>query len=302
MPSLLTYSRSHFNLGDYIQSLAARQFLSSVDHLISREQLGAYRGPPTKLILNGWFTHEPDNWSPSSAITPLLVSFHLTPSAAPQLLSGTNLDFFRRHAPIGCRDHATVRLFQAAGIPAEFTGCLTLTLCRPDNLTPSDEIILNDLPSPLPPSLTSLLSPLLTPASRHLAIKPVSQRTSPTWLRLAPDFLRFRAAESLLRRLAAARLVITTRLHTALPCLAMGTPVLLIRADHHPTQSSRFDGLQDLLNILTLNPDGSLSSSFPLPPSGRLDLSSLPPNPSHFLPLASSLRSRCAEFLRNDSR
>lgn len=288
---LLTYSRAHFNLGDYIQSLAARPFLPSVDRLISREELGSYHGPPTKLILNGWFTHHPDGWAPSPAINPLLVSFHLNPAAAPWLLSGPNLEFFRRHAPVGCRDHSSVRLFQEAGIPAEFTGCLTLTLRRPSGLAPSGEILLNDLPSPLPPSLASLLSPLSRPA-HHLT-------TSPSLLRLAPSSLRFRAAESRLRRLAAARFVVTTRLHIALPCLAMGTPALLVRADHHITQSSRFDGLQELLNAVTLAPDGSLSANFPLPPSGRLDLHSLPPNPTRHLPLAAALRSRCESFVQN---
>ncbi|MCV5696306.1 polysaccharide pyruvyl transferase family protein, partial [Escherichia coli] len=35
----------------------------------------------------------------------------------------------------------------------------------------------------------------------------------------------FQKADAYLKRLSAARFVVTSRIHTALPCLAMGTPV-----------------------------------------------------------------------------
>ena len=46
----------------------------------------------------------------------------------------------------------------------------------------------------------------------------------------APE-ARFKLAEQLLERLARARLVITSRIHVALPCIAMGTPVIFVDSD-----------------------------------------------------------------------
>ena len=316
MPSLLTYSarRQSYNVGDYIQSLAARQFLPSVDHLLNREQLGAYRGPPTKLILNGWFTHKPETWCPSPDILPLFVSFHLNSLAAAAFLQGRNLDYLRRHSPIGCRDHDTVRLLRAAGIDAHFTGCLTLTLDRYANpAADRREILLVDhdlglgRDNPLS-RLRGLFSPRHQ-ASRRRAVAlrrflaPLLPLASPTTTHHLPavgvsEAERFATAESLLRRYASARLVITARIHCALPCLALGTPVLFVNGYHKPSDLCRFDGLLDLLHRVDLSPSGSISTSFPLPPDGLLNPSSFPPNPSRFLPLASSLRSRVLSFLR----
>ena len=74
---LLKYKESKvfFNIGDNIQSLAAKQFLPRVDVLINREKLAEYQGEQTKVIMNGWFTHNTHNWVPSDAINPLFVSF-----------------------------------------------------------------------------------------------------------------------------------------------------------------------------------------------------------------------------------
>ncbi len=59
---------------------------------------------------------------------------------------------------------------------------------------------------------------------------------------------RFAKAAGLLRCYANAKAVVTTRLHCALPCLALGTPVLLIET---AGDRYRFDGLRDLLHCAT---------------------------------------------------
>jgi hypothetical protein len=79
---------------------------------------------------------------------------------------------------------------------------------------------------------------------------------------------RFDLAHSLLKKYAEARAVVTSRLHCALPCLALGTPVLFIE---NASDSYRFDGLRDLLRRATA--DGILSGrcdfDFMTPPDNR---------------------------------
>src|SRR5690348_10714743 len=69
------------NLGDEIQSIAARRFIPSIDIVIDRERpdLPLYsEAMPIKAIINGWFAHRPEFWPPHPSIMPLITSFHLS--------------------------------------------------------------------------------------------------------------------------------------------------------------------------------------------------------------------------------
>ena len=63
---------------------------------------------------------------------------------------------------------------------------------------------------------------------------------------------RFKIAKNLLDRYARAKLVVTTRLHAALPCLALHTPVIFINKAY----VGRFPGLYELLNSIGENSEG----------------------------------------------
>jgi hypothetical protein len=58
---------------------------------------------------------------------------------------------------------------------------------------------------------------------------------------------RFARASVLLDRYKRARLVVTSRLHCALPCLAFGTPVIFIES---AADAYRFNGLRELLHVV----------------------------------------------------
>src|SRR5215471_17228736 len=111
---LLSYRTD--NLGDDMQSIAARRFLPGVDRYVDREALdeqGSADGERLALIMNGWFCHRPDKWPPAPCIDPLLISFHVTDNPEP----GTNvrareefarsprvLRWLEEHGPVGARD------------------------------------------------------------------------------------------------------------------------------------------------------------------------------------------------------
>lgn len=61
-----------------------------------------------------------------------------------------------------------------------------------------------------------------------------------------------------LQRLCNAKFVVTSRIHCALPCLAMGTPVLFIDCD---LKQDRLEGLKDLFNTITIK-GNEISSNF----------------------------------------
>lgn len=239
---LLSYST--FNLGDQIQSLAARRFLPSVDCYMDREALDQAKGEPgrVKLIMNGWYCHRPDRWPPSSAIDPLLVSFHVSdiPGDGSGLRardvfarSDATRDWLRQHGPVGARDLSTLEYLRGIGVEAYFSGCLTLTLRRPEG--PRDAgLVLCDVPDTVVQALED----------RGIVGRRTCHRDEKT-----KGQERFDSARALLALYARATWVVTTRLHCALPCLAMGTPVLLLdtAADIY-----RFSGLSDLVHHRTV--------------------------------------------------
>lgn len=99
MYAILTYSaiRGIVNVGDFIQSLAAKQFLPHTDILLDRERLSAYDGPSVNAIMNGWYMTNPKFWPPAEQINPLFVSFHINHTVERQMLSPKSIAYLKRH-------------------------------------------------------------------------------------------------------------------------------------------------------------------------------------------------------------
>lgn len=265
---LLTYEPryGHFNIGDYIQSLAARQFLPQVDATISREGLNRYQGGQSFLIMNGWFMQQPQNWPPSDAISPLFVSFHINQSVAETMLSAESIAYLKSHQPIGCRDYYTRDLLLGHGVEAYFSGCLTLTLEKENFQPETDErpIVIGDLFADLDYSLSGSLPTRAIRLPKYLwgkllkafyirCLLPASIRKHSTRIKnYLPDkgytdAQKFAMAEAQLKVLASASLVITSRIHMALPSLAFGTPVVFVNRGF---DKSRFGGILELFQVV----------------------------------------------------
>ncbi|WP_372752554.1 polysaccharide pyruvyl transferase family protein [Labilibaculum sp.] len=248
---LLVYWDKVRNIGEYIQSLAQVPFLPKVDQFLNKETLSEYYGDEHKLILNGWFMHYPENWPPSKNINPLFVSFHISPKTKDLLISDKAIEYYKLHEPIGCRDHDTVELLKTKGVNAYFSGCLTLTLDKHLYVDEDykDEIIFSDVlynmarynPNITPKTL--IRSILRTPKVIFQAFKKrqLIKKLFPETIQQKAKYIiqerslkkytheeRFDVATDFLKQLANAKLVVTSRLHTALPCLAFGTPVIFI--------------------------------------------------------------------------
>ena len=279
------------NLGDTIQALAARRFLPRVDVLVPRERLAApldEQGGPVRMILNGWFMHDTAFWPPNPAIEPLLISMHFVQGGRPRLrrwvrsrlermLSGSGAEFLRRWGPVGARDAFSLEQLERRGIPAYHSGCLTLTLPHRADITRTDTIVACDVP---PDALAYL---------RLTATGRVDEVTH-----LGGEYLdaagREAAANALLDRYAAAAAVVTTRIHAALPCLALGTPVLLV---HDARPPRRVGDMTALFHSCTLDDLVTGNSAF--------DLANPPPNPDGFVPLARDMIRRCEAFVARPS-
>ena len=205
------------NIGDEIQSLAFERFLPRVDERLDRDFLNDVpdEGEKRILIMNGWFTHRPQNWPPSAAIKPIFIGFHITyhHDCMSYLLAEQSIEYFKQHEPIGCRDSATRDMLNKKGVDAYYSKCATLTFPKRDFSPRRGRVFIVNGREYTPKIPAALKSGAIrishdVPIVYGPAIK----------FAIAKRFL------ALYRNNA--DLVITTKLHCALPCIAYGIPVI----------------------------------------------------------------------------
>jgi hypothetical protein len=243
------------NLGDDIQTLAAVHFLKKKglrpSFAMDRERLSQYTGPACKLVMNGWFMHEPAIFPPPAHVTPVFVSFH----CANEALIAANVAYFKAHEPFGCRDVHTQGLFEKYGIAAWFSGCLTLGL-DPVAAPRRGRYTVDVNTCPYIPRVAVDLSGYRDHVVIHHDIHDASLKGSMG--------RRMAVAQALLDKYRSAELVITSRLHVALPCRAFETPCIFL---HSGLQDDpRFSGLESVLNG-----SATLEQAASTVPKGTLD-------------------------------
>ena len=312
------------NIGDYVQSIAARQFAEPVNEYVEQEEADQYY-PEDKqkirLIMNGWFQWRAENWPPSEYVQPLLISMHISPLRADKLLTEKGIEFLRKNGSVGCRDTYTLDLLEKHGVPAYFSSCLTLTMGKkykvsddtrkgyyvvdpyfeiPDLIEESDgkkrrhplrmlRFAFDYLRFRKPVKelakreFFTLYSPKgfldrdrskYRPYYKATCFYKTYRRKFDKKLLLDAEYIThwldvdmstgtndqlLDLAESLVRKYAAAKMVITSRIHCGLPSLGMGTPVVFIANEEVVSESGSFNtpgrlgGLLELFRVLSIS-------------------------------------------------
>ena len=312
------------NIGDYVQSIATRQFVDPVEVYVEQEE--ANQSYPEdkkkiKLIMNGWFQWRAENWPPSEYIQPLLISMHISPLKADQLLNEKGLKFLRDNGPVGCRDTYTRDLLEKHDVPAYFSSCLTLTMGKKYKVSDSERngyCIVDpyfDIPDLIEEKdgkkhrhplrilqfafdylryrkpvkelakreFFTLYSPKgfldrdrssYRPYYKAVCCYKAYSKKFDKKLLLDAEYIThwldvdmstgtndqlLDIAESLVRKYAAAKMVITSRIHCGLPSLGMGTPVVFIANEEVVSESGSFNtpgrlgGLLELFRVLNIS-------------------------------------------------
>ena len=234
------------NIGDYIQSLAALQFLpkNCKPYFVDRDIIQFYHGPDVKLIMNGWHRIHEGNKFTSQEITPIYVSYHIRNEEKLPLSFINNI---KKYEPIGTRDLYTRDKLKNQGVKAYFSSCLTTTLdidylAKENERT--NEIIFIDY------KFGDFI-----PADKYLYSLKAYNFNNITYINHQFDIKlthveRFQLAKKLLDKYARAKLIISTRLHGSLPCLALNTPVIYIDKEYN---YRRYPGIYELLNTVGIN-------------------------------------------------
>lgn len=281
---LLKYSSQ--NIGDEIQSIAAMRFLPEIDYYCHRERLDKFSlpekdsGKKVKLIMNAWWMWQPSHFPPSGDIEPLLISMYLRQKQRERFLRPEVLDYFRQHGPVGCRDMSTKAFLEEHGVPAYFSGCLTLTLQGNPELRrkkKNDWVLCVDTSQKFTNEVQKRTDRPVFNVSRMLSAAFTTQE-------------RTELAKVMLALYHNAHCVVTPRLHVALPCTAFGTPVCVIKVGE---RRGRFDGMTDCFNEYE-------RAEFLENPKAY-DFDNPPENPQKHLEIRENLIERCKAFTGYDS-
>ena len=241
------------NVGDEIQDFPGLQFLPFIDNFLDRDSLYSNKNNDQHItaFFNAWWG-DGRNWPPQSNVDPLLFSIHI--SGGMTALWKKEVHYLK--APVGCRDTLTQEFLTKLGVRTYFSGCLTLMMQRISSGPRTDEILVVDVAEKflkmLPPQIMNNTQNRIT----HNNYKHFNRS------------FRFTIAFKLIERYSSAKLVITQRIHTALPCVAMGTPVIFINSAAMPggggtskKSSARTTGLLSMFHTLNIYEVGNEKAS-----------------------------------------
>lgn len=232
------------NVGDDILTYSAKRFLPHIDYIIDRENLDTFF-PNEKefvsVIMNGWYLFNKFNWPPSPYIKPKFIGIHFSDNdlygIKDEYLDHVGKEYLSHYAPVGCRDNSSLAKMRERGIISYFSGCLTLTLSKFDHVEKNNKVILVDVPEIVKGKIYSELNEQNVECISHFIPR---EKRGIDWE------IRLKQVEDILKKYQGAKFVVTTRLHCALPCLALGTPVLFLYKESQDFTSRKKDFLEFL--------------------------------------------------------
>lgn len=219
------------NLGDDVQALAAFLFSRRLDALINRDSLAEAPIAETHAcVFNSWFLVGQDFRAPSPLIEPILHSLCI---GRDYLMKTAWRDYLASYGPVGARDTVTLDLLHQNGVDAYWSGCLTT--------------FMGEQVEPVAERRGVLFIDIDEETETRFIPKSVSARAERLTNFIPPSSMadplrRLSLCVDLIRRLASAELVVTRRLHVALPCVGLKTPVCVLPDPAIANARRRFAG------------------------------------------------------------
>ena len=234
-PLIPTMKNRPINIGDPIQSYAVKKLylelgIPKEDIIpIPRYDMALYGGEECICVVNTASNYEELAYGlsflpPSKNLHAIPMSLHIH-----RKLLDDELNFYHHCTEVGCRDRYTVNYLKSLGINAYLSGCLTLTFPRrsEEQAKNANKIYFIDI--------DNSLESYIPKGIRELGIKlsNVIRYNNPgiaTRISVEETYKVHMEAEKRIDLLRdTAKLVVTSRLHIASPCLAMGIPVILAK-------------------------------------------------------------------------
>jgi len=228
------------NLGDWIQRIVIEDLLKDMEYKgeichISRDEIDTYKSDEyIFLVYNGFsditkylHTYFPV-LPPTKYIIPIYISFSLHNLIWPDSL----YKHFKSYEPIGCMDEETLVNMRNHGIKAYLSGCVTALFPRRPNQPDSPKVLLIDTPKSLEPYIPNEYKGHIEYMTHTHRITRTTGDNAMQDIEAEEVFNKTKAALEYYKNNAT--LIVTSKLHAASTCMAMGIPVILV--------SEQFDG------------------------------------------------------------
>ncbi len=226
------------NIGDDLQLIGVENVYKSMGIpcndvvRIGLSQLSSYDGEyailPISFPLYG-YTNNTFITCFSHRIIPVFLALSIMTDS----ISEEECVYLRHFEPIGCRDYHTVKILRNHNVLAYLNGCLTAALPKVEQLAGS-RVYLIDVPQRY---------------YRYIPSQIQENAVITTQVLKECDDPEKEMKKRLVEYAENARLVVTTRLHAALPCIAMGLPVVFMKDNY----SFRFPVLSRYIHPYTSN-------------------------------------------------
>ncbi|MBE5963204.1 MAG: polysaccharide pyruvyl transferase family protein [Lachnospiraceae bacterium] len=256
---ILTYGKrpmriggtNRLNIGDPIQTYAMQYIYSRMgikkEELveISRYTAKDYNGDYVLLPYNCFnriynqLGHAYGSLPLSAKILPVFLSFHLHSRHIEESIL-QNLKAFQ---PVGCRDEETMINMRNHGILSYHSGCVTALLPKRKEAPRKGKVFFVDIPDSLMPYIPEELKENAVFTGHHV----VFERDKEEEYLTDTEYERFyqMGVKQLEQYRDEAALVVTSRLHAATPCMAMGIPVIAVSDSF----DGRFSGLDKYIPL-----------------------------------------------------
>lgn len=149
------------------------------------------------------------------------------------------LEYFRKYSPIGCRDERTMDILRKNGIEAYVAGCISCILPKISCKKEKTKVFLVDVPAIIKDYIPENISKDTVCLTHEYFISQEQIKEDPSSERIADELIKRYASE--------ARLVVTSRFHSACLCIALEIPVILALENNY----YKFSWLSKFLPLYT---------------------------------------------------
>lgn len=218
--NLVFKREGRFTIGDDIQILAIEKLYEYMGvnynevQRIDYRNIGNYDGEYVILPINfPIYGCQGDKiFNISEKIIPVFLGLSLLATS----LDEKDVQYLKRYQPIGCRDYRTVTILKKYGIVSYLNGCITSLLPLRKN-TNADRIYCVDVEDDILKYMPKNIRKDAEFKSHMYYTSSLSENSEIIAKRVINEYKE------------KAKLIITSRLHCALPCSAMGIPVIMVK-------------------------------------------------------------------------
>lgn len=243
------------NYGDNVQTLALDIIIKDMfpeEQIVNMNiyDLPWYAGEYVVLPINAnfWTCDEHYFLPASDKIIPVFIaiSFQIPPTS-PEAIA-----YLKKWEPIGCRDYETLMMMRRLGIKSYLNGCVTLTLPKRKIEPKQKKIFLVGLSDEVTKQFPKEVLQYAETVQQIVYYED-------DWIGRAE--ITDEATKRLYRRYHnEATMVVTSKLHCASPCIAMGIPTIIIREN----KSCRFEWINKFVKVHTTDEIGHIDWNPPI--------------------------------------